>query len=321
MENKVQIKDYSRIKRFYIMGLILYIIFSVVLIVFFSNKMINNNTMLIFTVISVVLLFIYMFVVYVETNKTISVEQFSELFSDYPSNEIENILFDSGFNEDEITKIIKKMKPNENIEIKEKIEQSDNIYINQNDYISIDQNDYVSTDQNDYIYCQNCGKENLKDTNFCTGCGNRLNENYVDKNSSKLQSNNIIFIENNLYGKYVLYDDHMECAYRTFGFGSFKEYYVKYDDIIGFDMLFSGTIPYKYFHIEVKNGPILDFYTRSKNANALKRCLLNSIYKRNPHQKLQLFHKESAVFKIILMWLITGFFVYIFFSLIEILSF
>ena len=161
MKNEVQVKDYSRIKKRYIIGLVLYVILMSMLLILYSMYKIENSVMLMCTIIFIILLFAYMFCVYSGTYKAISMKEFLKLFSDYSSDEIENILFDSGFNEDEIIKVLKKMKPNEKIEIKKKTEQIDNI----------------STKQNNYIYCQKCGEENSKDTSFCINCGSRLSDN------------------------------------------------------------------------------------------------------------------------------------------------
>lgn len=74
----------------------------------------------------------------------------------------------------------------------------------------------------------------------------------------------IVYEDSNIYGKFVLYKDHLEFNYKALGMGKAEEYNIKYKEIKSFEFINSGTIPYKFLHIELISGETFNFYIKKK---------------------------------------------------------
>lgn len=130
MNKKVKITNYTNVKSFYLIGFLLYLLFTIILFLFFSMRMISDEHMLMFSIISGILLFTYMIFIYLTTYKYISQEEFLKSSCNYSIQDIRKILEKSEFSQDEIESFIEKCsndEENENIEDTEEENDSEDI--------------------------------------------------------------------------------------------------------------------------------------------------------------------------------------------------
>lgn len=97
----------------------------------------------------------------------------------------------------------------------------------------------------------------------------------------------IIYSDKNVYGTFTLYEDHMEFKYKALGMGKAREYDFRYEEIVNFDFISSGTILYKFLHLVVNDGKEYDFYISKKVTDEWTNHLNELLKKESNSNKIE----------------------------------
>ena len=97
----------------------------------------------------------------------------------------------------------------------------------------------------------------------------------------------IIYSDKNVYGTFTLYEDHMEFKYKALGMGKARDYDFRYEDIVHFNFISSGTIPYKFLHLIVNDGKEYDFYISKKVTDEWTNHLNELLKKESNSNKIE----------------------------------
>ncbi len=104
----------------------------------------------------------------------------------------------------------------------------------------------------------------------------------------------IVYEDSNIYGKFVLYRDYMKFDYKALGMGKAKEYIIKYNEVKSFEFTNSGTIPYKFLHIELISGENFNFYIKKKMVEEWEEHLNSLLSKNNLSEPLKKKVRKSS---------------------------